>query len=138
MSASSTSATGAVFSLTELLSSHDVLAQQEAQDRARLMVMESLSLDSTEFTPIKASLIQWASRGCPDVFPVYTVILNPPATCLDGVSRSLIEYVQYLLPEPLVTYVSAVNALLPGMKLTYSYTTTVLTINVSKDPSWTA
>jgi hypothetical protein len=127
-----------VLTLTQLLSSHDVVVQQEVEDREKVIILGSITLTSPEFATMKTSLLQWASRGCPEVFPVYSISFNAPETCADGAVRSFIDYVQYLLPRPLVTYVSAVNALLPGMQLTYSYTETTLTINVSKDPSWTA
>jgi hypothetical protein len=120
-----------MFSLSDLLTSHEVLVQQEAQDRAKIVALGSITVESPEFTTIKSALVQWASRGCPDAFPMYTINIFPPTVCTDGVSRMFLEYVQYLLPEPLVNYISTLNALLPGMKLTYSFTDTMLRIDVS-------
>lgn len=104
------------FSIEELMAAHEVIVAKETADRAEASNFADMSIDS-----IRPQLYTWASSGFQPLYKVGTLILNPPATCSDGVSRGHIDYFTYLIGKTIEQWLNSMNAKTIGMYFTYSH-----------------
>jgi hypothetical protein len=116
-----------IISIDDLVSAHDLLLQKEAADKLTVSVFAT-----PETSDLTGKLYMWAKGGFAPIYPLYTVVLQVPQTCADGVSRNFYEYTRYLLGDEIGVAMAALNARLPGMTLSYSLTDTSATLHVSK------
>jgi hypothetical protein len=119
-----------IISFSELANAVDVIRSREDEDRAKITQIETLSSDI-----IRERVTKWAMAQFPENYPLHTAQFNTLSTCSDGVARGdIFDYMQFLNPTfSLVRTLHAIEQRLPGMKLTYSYThTLMLYIHVSK------
>jgi hypothetical protein len=118
-----------ILSIDEILSTAEVIRSREESDRTVLQ-----QLTNVDTLDLKNRLLIWGSLGCPTAHTLYTLQLNYLDRCSDGVSRTVLEYISYLNPTfSIVDTLAALEMRLPGMNLSYSYTTTyALCIHVSK------
>lgn len=118
-----------LMSLEELLQTSEALKSLEQGDKNKLQSF--LNIDQVL---IRSRLLTWASLGFPPLYVIYTIQLSNHAICSDGVSRDLLSYMAFLLPEfSLAAAVSDLQSKLPGMSLSYSYTlSNCISIHVSK------
>lgn len=133
----STGPTGPVFTepgpppmlidIAELLSSHAGIKQQEITDRSTLSVLLNPSRDS-----IRTSMFQWAELGFPPIYILQQLTVTPPAVCSDGVSRSLYDYVTYLLGQDMGAINASIQALCVGVLISYSFQGNTVRIHVSR------
>lgn len=117
-----------LFDVDTLVSEHDLLLKKEAEDRA---IANTVEFPDT--TALKAKLVEWASKGFPSGSPVFSVTLNPPAVCSDGVVRDKHEYFTFLAGAPIWEKLKAFSEKLKGMHLEYSSTENVFTVHILKD-----
>lgn len=118
-----------LMSLEELLQTSEALKSSEERDKEKLR--NFLNIDQVL---LRSRLLTWASLGFPSNYVIYTIDLNNPPVCSDGVNRNLLSYLAFLLPEfSLAAAVSDLQSKLPGMLLSYSYTiSNSISIHVSK------
>lgn len=116
-----------IMTLEELTASQEALVSKETSDR--LSVTRFVNPDPTR---VRTRLLQWASAGFPNIFVLSSIELTPPTVCLDGVSRSAFQYVEYLTGTSLSDHVLALQQKLPGMSLSYSTPGTSVCIHVTK------
>lgn len=118
-----------IVSLDELLQTTEALTSVEESDRNKLR-----SLLDIDQVVLRSRLLAWASGGFPDQYVIYTIQLSQSTSCSDGVTRDIVAYMTFLLPDfSLVGAVSTLESKLPGMGLSYSYTASkCLSIHVSK------
>jgi hypothetical protein len=113
--------------ISELLSSHAGIKQQEITDRSTLSILLNLPRDS-----IRTSIIQWAELGFPPIYILQQLTVTPPAVCSDGVSRSLYDYITYLLGQDMAAINTSIQALCVGVLISYSFQGNTVRIHVSR------
>ncbi len=117
-----------LISIDELLGEQIIIEQRETRDRAELAKIAN----PPDVTQLRNTLLQWAKQGFPYAFPLFSVTLNPPLVCSDGVTRTLYPYIEYLMGESIVDLMAELEAKLQGIKLLNSYSGTIITIHVFK------
>ena len=118
-----------ILTIDDILSTAEAIQSKEAADRT--VLDELINVDTMD---LKNRLLTWGSLGCPTAHTLYTLQLNCLERCSDGVSRTLLDYITYLNPTfSIVDTLAVLETRLPGMTLSYSYTTTyALCVHVSK------
>jgi hypothetical protein len=118
-----------IATIDQLVTHQSLALQQETTDRAALLPLTSPG--SHNFTP---ALQQWASAGFPAGYPVVTVTLSPPSPCSDGTTRTLYEYVSYLMGgTDVATATVALNTKVLGFTFGYILYGTTLQLCVNRD-----
>lgn len=125
-----TGPTGPVYIATidQLVTQHSLALAQEATDRAALLPLTNPG--SFAFTP---ALQAWASDGFPALGALVTITLTPPSPCSDGTTRTVYEYVSYLLGKDLGAATVALDAQFLGITIAYVLQANTLRICASRD-----
>ena len=105
-----------ILSINDLLNSHEATVIKEVADRAAVNAFTTPSIDS-----LRPTLYKWASEGFPGVYPVNSLSLQPPQLCVDGVSRTLLFYFEYLYGSPIETWLQGLEKITQGMDFTFSH-----------------
>jgi hypothetical protein len=113
--------------LADILAATEVVTQKEAQDRLALE-----SIGAISFETLKATLIQWATGGFQNAYPLLTIAVSPPPLCSDGVSRSLSEYVTFLTGKTMPELIATLQARCPDFAISFATTGPEILIVVSK------
>jgi hypothetical protein len=114
--------------ISELLASHAGIKQKEAADRITLSVLLNPSRDS-----IRASMFRWAELGFPAIYIIQELTVTPPGVCSDGVSRSLYDYITYLLGQDMGAINASIQALCVGVHISYSFQDNTVRVHVSRN-----
>lgn len=88
---------------------------KEAADRATL-----IALFDTAQNGLVDKLHTWAGLGFPERYTVLSTPVSLPTTCLDGVVRTLPEYVGYLMGVEIGESVAALQAQVTGVTFGWS------------------
>lgn len=104
------------FSIEDLMNAHQVVVAKENEDRALASNFANMSIDA-----IRPQLYAWATGGFQPLYKVNTLMLYPPATCSDGISRELVDYFLFLIGKTVEEWLNAMNAKTVGMHFTYSH-----------------
>ena len=126
-----TGPTGPVYIATidQLVTQQSLALAQEATDRAALLPLTTPT--SYGYTP---ALQAWASDGFPALGTLVTVTLTPPSPCSDGTTRTVYEYVCYLLGgKDLGAATVALDAQFLGITIAYVLQGNTLRICASRD-----
>jgi len=116
-----------VVDIVELIASHGGIQTKEGEDRATLNVL----LNETRDT-LRPPMFTWASAGFPAIYVLQEFTLTPPAVCSDGVTRSITDYVCYLLGQDMGKTIATIQSLCMGVVISYSFSGNTLRIHVSK------
>jgi hypothetical protein len=116
-----------IITLDELISSQEVTKQKEADDKTIID-----TLDNPNPVDLRAKLYQWAVQKFPDAFPVFSVTVNPPQICSDGVTRGLYDYIQFCSGMSIADKLLSLQAKMQGIQVLNSYSGNTITIHVSK------
>lgn len=119
-----------IVTLDELLASHNVVVQKEAEDRAAVSTFLF-----PEGEDIRPKLFEWANKGFPTIYPLRSISLSPPVTCSDGQVRNTVQYAEFLRGNNISQSVSTLQGKMPGLEVTFSHTATNLTLHVSRGSS---
>ena len=127
---SATGPTGPVYIATidQLVTQQSLALAQENADRASLLPLSSPS--SYVFTP---ALQAWASAGFPALGTLVTFTFNPPSPCSDGTTRTVYEYVSYLLGKDLGPATVALDAQFLGITVGYILQGNTVRLCVSRE-----
>ena len=117
-----------IATIDQLVTQQSVALQQEATDRTALLPLTNPG--SYGFTP---ALQAWASAGFPALWALVTITLNPPSPCSDGTTRTMYEYVSYLLGKDLGAATVALDAKFLGITIAYVLQSNTLRICASRD-----
>ena len=117
-----------LFTIDQLVTQQSLAVQQEATDRAVLLPLTNPG--SYGFTP---ALQAWASAGFPALGDLVTITFNPPSPCSDGTTRTVYEYVSYLLGKDLGAATVALDAKFLGITIAYVLQRNTLRICASRD-----
>lgn len=116
-----------IMTITDLMNSHEALVQQESVDAVTLS-----QLSSPDEGLLKVALFQWARAGFTNIYPVLSLTLAPPPVCVDGVSRTLFDYVPYLTGKSVAELMDVLQLKLNGIQLSYSLPSNSIVFHVSK------
>jgi hypothetical protein len=114
-------------SIQDILGSAEVVQNQEAGDKAKLEAIGVIS-----FETLRASLLQWATRGFPNAYTIYEVPMTAPNVCSDGVTRSLPDYIVFCSGKTINEHVDVLQQRLVDIAVSYAYTGAVILIVVSR------
>lgn len=114
-------------SLQDILSSIEVVQNQEAQDKAALEAIGTIS-----FNTLKASLIQWANAGFPNAYEIHRVYVTPPSVCSDGVVRNLADYIVFCSGKTIAEHVDVLHQRTPDIEVSFANMGSYIGIVVSK------
>jgi hypothetical protein len=104
-----------ILTLDDILNEQVVKQQKEDADRQTLL---SIATQSTQ--DLKPILVQWATRGFPAAYPIHHINIVPPSFCVDGVERSLYDYIVYLTGKPIQEHVSELSSKFQGMAIGFA------------------
>ena len=117
-----------IATIDQLVTQHSLALVQEATDRAALLPLTNPG--SFAFIP---GLQAWASDGFPALGALVTITLNPPSPCSDGTTRTVYQYVSYLLGKDLGAATVALDAQFLGITIAYVLQANTLRICASRD-----
>lgn len=116
-----------VITLNDILSSVEVIAQKEQEDKATL---ESIALIPHE--TLKSKLVTWATLGFPNVYEIHRLVIIPPTICSDGVSRNLSDYIEFCSQKPMQEHVASLQQRVQDMVITFANMGSHIAIVVSR------
>jgi hypothetical protein len=116
-----------IMTFDELRTTQEAIQNKETQDRSA--VFRFVEPDTEE---LKRRLLQWASAGFPDTYMIFSISVIPPSKCVDGETRTMFDYVNYLLSSTLYDKFQVLQAKLPGMTLSYSLPSNQICMHVSR------
>jgi hypothetical protein len=116
-----------VVDIAELIASHGAVLTQEAADRTTLSVLLNETREN-----LRPQMFTWAAAGFPAIYVVQQFTVSPPASCSDGVTRNVYDYVVYLLGKNMGEVIADIQALCVGVQISYSFQGNTLRIHVSK------
>jgi hypothetical protein len=119
-----------LYDIADLALEHDELLQKEATDRALVETIEFPDVET-----LRTKLIEWATQKFIDGFPIFSIKLDPPPVCMDGVSRKLFDYVAYLAGVPIGEKMQRLTNKLKGMYVQCSYSGSTITFHAFKASS---
>jgi hypothetical protein len=117
-----------IATIDELVTQHSLALAQEATDLAALVPLTSPT--SYGYT---SALQAWAYAGFPALGALVTITLNPPSPCSDGTTRTMYEYVSYLLGKDLGAATVDLDAQFLGITISYVLQANTLRICASRD-----
>ena len=103
-----------IATIDQLVTQQSLALQQEEADRTALLPLTNPG--SFAFIP---GLQAWASAGFPALGALVTITLNPPSPCSDGTTRTVYEYVSYLLGKDLGAATVELDAKFLGITIAY-------------------
>jgi len=113
--------------LADILAAAELVTQKEAQDKAQLE-----SIGTISFEALRMTLIQWAKAGFPNAAPIYSVAITPPATCSDGVTRSLSDYVPFVTGKTMTELIAPLQARCPEFVVSFATTGPEILVVISR------
>lgn len=116
-----------IISLQDILSTVEVVQRQEAEDKAKLEGIGTIS-----FETLKASLIQWANAGFPNAYEIHRVYIIPPSVCSDGVVRNLADYIVFCSGKTIHGHVDVLHQRTPDIEVSFANMGGYIGIVVSK------
>ena len=113
--------------LADILAATEVISQKEAQDKALLESIATIS-----FETLRTTLIQWAKGGFRNATPLYSVAITPPDTCSDGAKRSLADYVVFVTGKTMPELIAPLQERCVEFVVSFATTGPEILIVVSK------
>lgn len=113
--------------IDDLLNDVVVIQQKEASDKGILEGISNLSGAS-----LRSMLVTWAAQGFPNAYPLLELVIQPPAKCSDGVTRSLADYISFVSGKSLAEHVSILQGRMTGILASFAWTGYAILIVVSK------
>jgi hypothetical protein len=104
-----------ILTMADILGEQSLLLAKEQADGSALC-----AIGTTSVLGLKSVFVEWASKGCPDNFPLLKVDIHPPPTCSDGVVRSLPDYIEYCSGNSLSHHISLLQAKLPDIRVSFA------------------
>jgi len=104
-----------ILTLSEILSDHSLLVAKEQTDGTALR-----AIGTTSVLGLKPLFVEWASKGCPDNYPLLKVEVTPPPVCSDGVVRSLPDYIDFCAGTSLPDLIGQLQAKLPDIRVSFA------------------
>ena len=103
-----------IATIDELITQQSTALVQESADRTSLLPLSNPG----SFAFIQP-LRQWAAAGFPALTSLISITLNPPSPCSDGMTRTVYEYVSYLLGKDVATATVELDSKFLGITISY-------------------
>jgi hypothetical protein len=113
--------------IDDLMASLEAITKKESDDRLLIT-----NLFNKSIIEIRPKLLTWASLGFPYNYIFFSIDINPPIQCSDGVARSLFNYIEFLTTKNISTHLREFEQKIPGMVLSYSEYFSKIDIHISK------
>ncbi len=113
--------------IDDIINSVECIKVKENSDKATLE-----SIGNTSFGNLKTQLIKWGVDGFTYAYPIIMITIEPPAICSDGVSRNLLDYIQYCSGKTIQEYVAIIQEKVRGIVVSYTRYSSHMAIVVSK------
>lgn len=104
-----------ILSMDDLINDSEVLLAKEQADGDAI---RAIGLQSA--LSLKPKLVEWVTKGKPNVFPIIEVLIEPPTQCSDGVQRNLPDYIEFCSGHSIAHHMGLIQAKLIGMTLSYT------------------
>jgi hypothetical protein len=117
----------APITIDDIVNSIDYIKIKEAGDKVILETIGNMSADT-----LKSQLVLWGTAGFPNAYVILKVTVEPPATCSDGVSRNLADYIQFCSGKTITEHVQLVQDKVSGIVVSFANYTSYIGIVVSK------
>jgi len=119
-----------IVTLEDLIANADVVRAKEAMHRRVISTLSTVF--NQEGT--KENMLLWALSGFRPAFVVHELNVEPPSVCSDGVKRDVSEYLNFVsTPYTVSDHFAALEACLPGIQVTYSFSTSnTILLHVTK------
>lgn len=116
-----------IITLNDILSSVEVITQKENDDKIALEALATIPYDT-----LKSKLLTWATSGFPNVYEICKLTITPPATCSDGVTRDLSDYIQFCSGKTIQEHVASLQSRVQDMVITFANMGSYIGIVISK------
>jgi hypothetical protein len=113
--------------INDLLNSVEVLTKKEADDK---LLLESIS--NFSLTQLREKLVLWALAGFPNVYEIHRIVIAPPQTCSDGVTRTLADYIVFCSGKTISEHVGILQEKVTDIIVSFANMNTYISIVVSK------
>jgi hypothetical protein len=117
-----------MFSISNILDEQQIISRREAADASEIDRIANMDPED-----MRAKLMTWATTGFPAGYPILEITLHQPLQCLDGVARSMIEYVPYLTNKTVEQHLALLQAKFIDITAGVTYTTNTIRIHVSRN-----
>lgn len=114
-------------SIQDILGSVEVVQNQESNDKSKLEAIGVIS-----FETLRASLLQWATRGFPNAYTIHEVPMTAPSVCSDGVVRNLPDYIVFCSGKTINEHVDVLQQRLVDITVSFAYSGSAILIVVSR------
>jgi hypothetical protein len=116
-----------ILTLSDLLSDQTVVLAKEQADKALLETIGTQAVGN-----LRSKLVEWVLKGYPPAFPILSLDIRPPATCSDGESRDLSDYIQFCSGKTIREHVALLQAKLPDITVSFANIGGMTTVVVLK------
>jgi hypothetical protein len=104
-----------ILTMADILGEQSILLAKEQADGSAIR-----AIGTTSVLGLKPVFVDWATKGCPDNYPLLKVEVIPPPTCSDGVIRSLPEYIEFCSGNSLSHHIGLLQAKLPDIRVAFA------------------
>ena len=114
--------------INQIMNSHNIFVEIEEQNKT--------NLNSLDFSVFKTTLYKWAALNYPDSFLAYSFpVTTPPMLsglypCSDGNPKNIWDYIPYCLKMSIQDWLSAYQAKVSGITLSFSVNADPYYINI--------
>ncbi len=116
-----------VIRLDEILSIPEVRRQKEAADNTTLQTIANPNL-----VDIRNRLVQWATNGFAGDCLLFSISIQPPEVCSDGVTRSLGEYIQFVSGKTIHEHTDLLRIRLPDFVVSFVWMGSIIQFRASR------
>lgn len=114
--------------INQIMNSHNIFVEIEEQNK--------ITLNSLDFSVFKTTLYKWAALNYPDSYLAYSFpVRTPPNSaglypCTDGNPKNIWDYITYCLKTSIKEWLSAYQAKVSGITLSFSVNADPYYINI--------
>jgi len=117
-----------IIDLNNLINEQQVLVQRETD----LKTFFNDTLISVPISTFKPKLIEWAALRFPVLFPIWSVDVNVPDVCSDGVTRGLVAYIEHCIEMKVDELMTILQPKFIDINVTYTYQNSRFSVVVVK------
>ena len=116
-----------VIRLDEILSIPEVRRQREAADNATLQTIANPNL-----ADIRNRLVAWATNGFAGDCTLFSISIQAPEICSDGVTRSLADYIQFVSGKTIHEHTDLLRIRLPDFVVSFVWMGSIIQFRASR------
>jgi hypothetical protein len=116
-----------VIRLDEILSIPEVRRQREAADNSTLQTIANPNLSD-----IRNRLVAWATDGFAGDCILFSISIQAPDVCSDGVTRSLAEYIQFVSGKTIHEHTDLLRLRLPDFVVSFVWMGSIIQFRASR------